>query len=243
MATVILLRHGRSTANTAGVLAGRLPGISLDEVGTAQVAELGERLAGVPVSRVVSSSVQRCLETARGVVDRLPVAPQVEIDHRLDECDYGDWQGRTLKDLAGEPLWKTVQRHPSAATFPGGEAMTTMSTRAVAAVRETDAAVETAHGPGAVWVAVSHGDLVKAVLADALGLHLDQFQRIGVDPASASVIRYTPDRPYVLASNTRAGDLAWTAATPHPSAGAAVGGGAGPDRAAGEPDPAAEPGA
>ena len=112
-----------------------------------------------------------------------------------------------------------------------------MQARAVTAVRRRDAAIEAEHGPGAVWVAVSHGDIIKSVLADALGMHLDLFQRINVDPASVSIIRYTGARPYVLATNTHAGDLAWLSPPAKKgrggrrkpaSAGAAVGGGAGP---------------
>jgi hypothetical protein len=92
--------------------------------------------------------------------------------------------------------------------------MTAMQARAVATVRRLDAAFEAEHGPDAVWVAVSHGDVIKSVLADALGLHLDLFQRLHVDPASASIVRYTATRPYVLATNTHAGDLAWLAPKP-----------------------------
>ena len=150
----------------------------------------------------------------------------------LAECDYGEWQGRKIRELAKEKLWATVQRHPSAAAFPGGESMVAMRHRAVEAVRRLDAAVEAEHGPGAVWVAVSHGDIIKAVLADALGMHLDMFQRINVDPASVSIVQYTADRPYVLASNTHAGDLSWLvrpAGKRTRRSGATVGGGAGPD--------------
>ena len=104
-----------------------------------------------------------------------------------------------------------MQTQPSAAIFPGGESMVTMQSRAVSAVRRHDAAIEAEHGAGAVWVAVSHGDIIKSILADALGMHLDLFQRIHVDPASVSIISYTSTRPYVLASNTHAGDLSWLA--------------------------------
>jgi len=88
-----------------------------------------------------------------------------------------------------------------------GESMADMSARAVAAARRWDARVEAEHGADAVWVAVSHGDVIKAILADALGIHLDAFQRITVDPASLSVVRYTPLRPFVMSMNTSAGDL------------------------------------
>jgi probable phosphomutase (TIGR03848 family) len=159
----------------------------------------------------------------------------VHTDKALTECDYGEWQGRPLKELARLALWKTVQTNPSAATFPGGESLPQMQARAVDAVRRRDAAVTAAHGAGAVWLAVSHGDVIKSVIADALGMHLDLFQRIQVDPSSISVIRYTEARPYVLATNTHEGDLSWLAPKPgrkprrRADHGAAVGGGAGPE--------------
>ena len=233
MATVILVRHGRTTANTSGVLAGRTPGVRLDDLGVEQAARAGERLAAVPLAAIVTSPLERCRDTARAIERAHPSPPRVVRDKGLTECDYGDWSGRSLKDLAREKLWRTVQAQPSAVTFPGGESMAAMQARVVDAVRRRDAAVEAEHGPGAVWVAVSHGDLVKAVLADALGLHLDLFQRLHVDPASLSIVRYTPDRPHVLASNTHAGDLGWLAPPPgrarrRARSDAAVGGGAGP---------------
>ena len=241
MATVILVRHGRTSANASGTLAGRTPGVRLDPTGVAQARRTAERLAPVPLAGVVSSPLERCKQTAREILRARPAeGPEVPLstDRGLVECDYGDWQGRALKDLAQEPLWSTVQSQPSAATFPGGESLGAMQARVVAAVRRHDAAVTASHGDGGVWVAVSHGDLIKAVLADALGMHLDLFQRITVDPASVSIVRYTGSRPYVVASNTHAGDLSWMAPAPQQEDGsagdapdaadAAVGGGAGP---------------
>lgn len=198
------MRHGRTTANGAGVLAGWTEGVSLDDTGRAQVAALAERLRPLPLAAVVTSPLQRCLETADGLLDaRADVARHV--DERIGEVRYGDWTGKELKHLAKDPLWKVVQGHPSAMTFPGdgGEAMRDMQVRAVTAVREWNDRL----GQDAVWVAVSHGDVIKAVIADALGLHLDQFQRIVVDPASVSVITYTPLRPFVVRSNDSGGDL------------------------------------
>jgi probable phosphomutase (TIGR03848 family) len=211
MATVILLRHGRTSANASGTLAGRTRGVHLDEHGRQQAERAAARLAAVPLVDVVSSPLERCRETARAVVNAQAPALRIHTDRGLTECDYGEWQGRPLKELARLALWKTVQVQPSAVTFPDGESMTQMQARAVDAVRRRDAAVAAEHGAGAVWVAVSHGDVIKSVLADALGMHLDLFQRIQVDPASISVIRYTDARPYVLASNTHEGDLSWLA--------------------------------
>jgi probable phosphomutase (TIGR03848 family) len=234
MATVILVRHARSSANASGVLAGRLPGVHLDDTGVRQAVAVGERLAGVRLAAVVTSPLERCRETAREITRRQAEPLRAASDKHLSECDYGEWQGRPIKELAKDKLWRTVQTQPSAATFPGGESMRAMQDRAVAAMRRHDARVTAEHGEGAVWVAVSHGDLIKAILADALGTHLDLFQRIHVDPASVSVVRYTDTRPFVLGTNTHAGDLSWLTPPRRPRArrartDAEVGGGAGPD--------------
>lgn len=226
MATVILVRHGRTTANATGLLAGRAAGVSLDQVGRGQAALTGERLAAVPVVGVVSSPLERCQQTARFILDRQAGTPYAPLESDLTECDYGQWQGRTLSDLATEDLWSAVQSQPSAVTFPGGESMAAMQARAVAAIRRHDAAFEAEYGPGAVWVAVSHGDVIKSVIADALGLHLDLFQRINVSPASVSIVRYGVSRPSVYATNTEAGDLSWLSNGIH-SGDAPMGGGAG----------------
>ena len=207
MATVVLVRHGRTTANASGTLAGRTAGVRLDEVGREQAERAAQRLAGVPLTAVVTSPLERCRQTARILLAAQSGEPATLTEKGITECDYGEWQGRPLRELAKEKLWKTVQSQPSAATFPGGESLNQMYARSVAAVRRLDAAFEAEHGAGAVWVAVSHGDIIKSVLADALGMHLDLFQRLNVDPASISIIRYTETRPYVLATNTHDGDL------------------------------------
>ena len=226
MATVILVRHGRTTANATGLLAGRTPGVRLDEIGQNQATFTGSRLAAVPLAGVVSSPLERCRQTAQLILDQQIGSPTTPVEDDLTECDYGDWQGRTLSDLGTESLWPVVQSQPSAVTFPNGESMATMQARSVAAIRRHDAAFEAEHGPGAVWVAVSHGDIIKSILADAYGMHLDLFQRITVGPASVSIVRYGSSRPTVHATNTDAGDLSWLAANA-PAADAPVGGGAG----------------
>ena len=197
MATLILVRHGRSTANTAGLLAGWTPDVALDERGAAQAAALPGRLADVPIAAVVSSPLQRCRETLRPLLDARPEL-QMREDDRIGECHYGDWTGRKLAELSDEPLMEVVQQHPSAATFPGGESMRAMQARAVDAVREWNARVEEEHGQDAVFLMCSHGDIIKALVADALGMHLDLFQRIHVDPCSVTAVRYTRVRPFVM---------------------------------------------
>lgn len=231
MATVLLVRHGRSTANSSHVLAGRLPGTQLDGTGEAQAAALGLRLGGVTLAEAWTSPLERCDATAQAALAQQAQAPVLQYDDAFLECDYGSWQGRSIPELAEDPLWATVQSQPSAATFPGGESMVAMSQRVVRAGREHDARISDQHGPEAVWLLASHGDPIKAVLADALGMHLDLFQRISVDPASVSVVRYTAQRPYVLMTNSLHGDLAWLTARPEKAAplgdDAVVGGGSG----------------
>jgi probable phosphomutase (TIGR03848 family) len=233
VATVLFVRHGL-TAMTGPVLAGHTPGVHLDDRGRAQAEAVAARLAPVPLAGVVTSPLDRCVETAGAVLAGRDLAPSVE--PRLAEVRYGDWTGKPLKDLARQPLWKVVQAHPSAAVFPGpeGEGLAGAQARAVAAVRDWDARISATAGPDAVWLACSHGDIIKALLADALGLHLDLFQRIVVDPCSVSVVRYTDTRPFVLRVNDTGGDVAALLPPKRrrrrraPSADAAVGGGAGP---------------
>ncbi|MFG2951686.1 histidine phosphatase family protein [Streptomyces adustus] len=226
MPTLILVRHGRSTANTEGLLAGWTPGVALDERGAAQAAALPKRLAGIPVSEVVTSPLQRCQETLRPLLDARPELT-AHTDERIGECHYGDWSGRKLAELKDEPLMEVVQNHPSAAVFPGGESMRAMQTRAAEAVREWNARVERDHGAQAVYLMCSHGDIIKSLVADALGLHLDLFQRISVEPCSLTVIRYTRLRPYLVRLGDT-GDLASLVPHEEPAEGEApVGGGAG----------------
>lgn len=225
--TVILLRHGRSTANTALTLAGRTPGVALDETGRRQARDLCERLAGLPVEAVVHSPLLRCRETVEPLASAFGVEPV--IDENLVEVDYGSWTGRTLSELASEHMWSVVQQHPSSAVFPEGEALSDMAARAVSAIRHHDQRLAEAAGRDVLWVACSHGDVIKAVIADAYGMHLDQFQRIVVEPASMSVVRYTPHRPFVLRVNDTGGDLASLRGEPAGHVGTATAGDASSD--------------
>jgi probable phosphomutase (TIGR03848 family) len=251
MPTVLLVRHGRTAANAGGVLAGWTPGIGLDDTGRTQAQTLAQRLSVVPISLAVSSPLQRCQETAAEILavkgpPRRP-RPALLSDDRLGEARYGDWTGKSLQELAKLPLWRVVQGHPSAVTFPGegGESMLSMQSRAVNAIREYDQRVAEEHGDHAVWMALSHGDVIKSILADALGMHFDQFQRLVVDPCSVSVIRFTPLRPFAVRVNDSGTDLSALVPVPpkkrrsrksaDPAASdAVVGGGAG-----GEPGPVA----
>jgi probable phosphomutase (TIGR03848 family) len=212
--TVILLRHGRSISNTAHILAGRSEGVDLDDTGRKQAAELIDRIGELPIRAVVSSPLLRCRRTVEPLTDALGL--ELVIDERLSEVDYGEWTGRKIADLAKEPLWAVVQAHPSAAVFPGGEGLAQVQSRAVAAVREHDRRLAEQHGRDTLWLACTHGDVIKALVADALGMHLDSFQRVTVDPGSMSVIRYTRLRPFVVHVNHTGERLAATLTAPSP---------------------------
>ena len=203
MTTVLLVRHGL-TATTGHVLTGWTPGIALDDRGQAQAAALAARLAPLPLAAIVSSPLERCMQTAAAIAAGRD-GQQVIAEDRVGECRYGDWTGKPLKKLATEPLWRVVQAHPSAVRFPGpeGESMPDMQHRAVAAVRDWNARL----GKDATYLICSHGDVIKAIVADSLGLHLDQCQRIQADPCSLTVIRYTPLRPFLVRMNDRGGGV------------------------------------
>ncbi|MFM6851876.1 MAG: MSMEG_4193 family putative phosphomutase [Terrabacter sp.] len=243
MPTVIFVRHGRSSANTSGVLAGWMPGVFLDDTGEAQAAAVGQRLATavLPVAEVVSSPLDRCVQTADLLSAALPGHVARSVHDGFGECRYGAWTGRPISELAREELWKVVQDRPSEARFPDSaaypaESMVEMQDRALRAVREIDARILETHGKDAVWVAVSHGDVIKSILSHATGAHLDDFQRINVDPASVSVVRYTSRKPFVLRLNDVGGDLGGLKPPSKPEAqegDAVVGGGAGAPDAVG----------
>ena len=235
---MIFVRHGRSSANTSGTLAGWMPGVFLDETGEVQADGVGRRLAAasLPVVEVVSSPLDRCVQTADRVSAPLPDHVRRSIHPGLGECRYGAWTGRAISELVGEELWKVVQDRPSEARFPDSaaypaESLTEMQARALEAVREIDARVLEAHGKDAIWVAVSHGDVIKSILSHATGAQLDDFQRINVEPASVSVVRYTSRKPFVLRLNDVGGDLEGLRPPERPAVedgDAEVGGGAGP---------------
>jgi probable phosphomutase (TIGR03848 family) len=201
---VLLVRHGL-TAPTGTVLSGWTPGIPLDDRGREQAAALAARLAPVQLDAVITSPLQRCRETAEAIAAVGDRNVAVQEDERLGECRYGDWTGRPLKRLARERLWRVVQTHPGAARFPGadGESIFDMQHRAVTAVRDWNGRL----GPDAVYLICSHADVIKSVIADSLGLHIDMLQRVQVDPCSLSVIRYTPLRPFLVRLNDTGGGV------------------------------------
>ncbi|HHU09665.1 MAG TPA: phosphoglycerate mutase [Intrasporangiaceae bacterium] len=206
MTTCLLIRHGQSRANVDGVLAGRLDSALTDD-GLAQARQVAADLSAVPLRQVVTSPLTRCLATAEEITTIHPGGLTPVLDDRFVEVGYGAWTGRSLKELADDPLWATIQSTPSTVTFPASdehvsESMAGMSERAWAAWLEWEERIS-AVGEQSVWAVVSHGDLIKALLARALGLSLDAFQSIVVDPASVSIIQRHRGRTAVTGLNLR----------------------------------------
>ena len=198
---MLLVRHGQ-TPSTGTSLPGRAPGLHLADAGVAQAEAVAKRIGELKsVDAVYASPLERTRETARPIAAArsLRVVP----NRGLLECDFGDWTGRALKDLAKLPEWATVQRYPSGFRFPGGESFPEMQAR----ITDTLAAVAERHRGGVV-VAVSHADPIKAAVADALGTHLDLFQRIVISPCSVTAIAYAPTGPTVLTVNSTGDGLA-----------------------------------
>jgi broad specificity phosphatase PhoE len=234
MPVIVLLRHGISSANTAGILAGRAPGVSLtDEGATALEANL-RLLPHRSFARLAHSPLQRCVETAE-IAGRAVDCARAEADQAFIELDYGEWTGRSLTELGKEPLWQTVVKHPSQARFPEGESIAEAAERSVTRIHEIVAelrdeetadqakAADEASGDGKDrdsttaalprWgMIVSHGDIIKAIIADALGMPLDDFQRISVAPGSFTVIDYTGPAPVLASMSVTAAGLAESAA-------------------------------
>lgn len=201
---LVLIRHAHSQSNASGVLSGRLPNIHLSEKGIKQSQQLSERLGYFAVAQLRVSPMERCFETISPWLNDVVLknSPDFEpiIDPSLNEVDYGDWSGKKLITLARKKEWRTVQESPSRMYFPGGEGIAQMQSRAMSVVHELAKLPDSKTA-----VIVSHGDVIKSIVASALGTHLDEFQRIIIDPASVSVLDYSGIKPRVLLLNdTRA---------------------------------------
>jgi probable phosphoglycerate mutase len=200
-ALLLLVRHGQ-TPTTGKVLPGRAKGLHLAEAGQQQAAAVAERIApfGERVAAVYSSPLERTRQTAAPIAKAL--GQRVKVERGLLEADFGDWTGAELKALMKLPEWKTVQQRPSTFRFPGGESFTEMQLRITTALDRM-----VAEHQGKVVVAVSHADPIKAAVAQAMGTHLDLFQRIVVSPCSVTAIAHGPGGPIVLCVNSTGRDL------------------------------------
>ena len=198
MTTILLIRHAVNDFVKTGKLAGRTPGVHLNQEGQAQADALGQRLAPMPIDHIYASPMERTIETAEAIARHHPQL-QVEASAAIGEVRYGDWEGKAIHDLRRRKMWQLVQEYPSRASFPNGETMRGVQTRTVNAIEE----LAQKH-PNQMIVLVFHADLIKMTLAHYLGMHLDVFQRIVISPASISVLQLEHSRPFIVCMNDTA---------------------------------------
>lgn len=199
MATVYLVRHGRTPANDKGILAGRTKGVFLDDLGVLQAETLAKTLENIEFKKIIVSPMERCQQTAKilNQFSKNPLKPN--IDSGISECDYGDWSNKKLSTLRRKPLWKNVQERPSGVQFPNGEKMSDMLERVKSTIFENASKLKDQDN----MLVVSHGDPIRSFIADSLGIHLDNFQRITIDPCSLSIVRVNQGYIQVVSVNNR----------------------------------------
>lgn len=223
MSRLVFLRHAHSTANEAGVLSGRIDGVSLSTRGLAQAEALVNRIGPVSFSQIRVSPLARCEETIRPWLDSAH-STNVEsytLDDGLNEVDYGAWSGRKLKSLQREKLWSQIQSTPSKVTFPEGESIKGAQKRALAAVHRAHEKQRKGN-----LLFISHGDIIKATIAALLSMKLDNFQQLVIDPAAISILEYDGKSARLIAFNDTSGMLSDTLGAEKRS-GVLLGGGAG----------------
>jgi len=178
-ASIYLLRHGHSTANAKSVLAGRDFKVKLSPVGEKQAVAVADELSNKKFEKIYSSPLPRCMQTVEPLAKKLKI--DIQISEGLIEMEYGDWSGKKLSSLSRKKLWGTIQSRPSLVRFPNGESFLEMQSRAIESVNKLAI-------PGKNVLLCSHGDVIKAIVAGFLGLHLDKFQSLSIDPASITAI-------------------------------------------------------
>ena len=205
MARLVFIRHAHSTANDAGILSGQLPGVSLSKKGEKQARDLVERIGASSFDSARVSPLQRCEETIAPWLNSKysKGLKSYQIDDALIEMNYGSWSGRKLSSLSREKMWKEIQERPSTVQFPDGERMRAMQKRALTSV--ASALAEKKNG---THLFVSHGDVLKALVASLLKMKLDDFQSLVIDPASVTVIDFDGNKSRLLAFNDSHSPLA-----------------------------------
>jgi probable phosphoglycerate mutase len=192
--TILLVRHGENDWVKSNKLAGRTPGVQLNDTGLAQSRRMSGLLARWPIDAVYSSPLERCAETA--TILATPHRLSVLSEDGLLETDYGEWQGQKIDDLVKQDLWRVIQATPGLAQFPGGESMLGMQNRMIGTLQN----IVSAH-PDQVVLVCSHADLIKAAVSHYTGAPFDLFQRVVIAPCSLSIIQFSKYGPMVLRVN------------------------------------------
>jgi len=197
MTTLYLIRHGENDFMRQRKLAGWLPGVHLNDRGHAQAEALVPLFQGVHLDALYSSPLERTMESA---------APLARVHHMavqrragLGETRFGRWEGQSISRLRRLKLWSQMQATPSLVTFPDGESPRETQARVIGELEQ----ILSRHS-GAV-ACFSHADPIRLALAYFLGLPLDLFQRVSIEPASISTLLIQDGRVRVQSINdTRA---------------------------------------
>jgi probable phosphoglycerate mutase len=202
MTILLLIRHGENEYTASGRLAGRLPGVNLNERGRKQAVTLAGALGTAPIKAIYSSPLERTLQTAAPLAALLGIEAQVEPG--LLEADIGRWSGRALKQLRKLKAWKTLQENPSTFRYPGGESYPEMLARSVAAVN----GIIAGH-PEDLVACFSHGDILRLLTAHFLGIPLDSFQRLGIDTTSITQVHINKEGRVFVARINQTLNFSW----------------------------------
>jgi probable phosphomutase (TIGR03848 family) len=207
MPIFLFIRHGETDYNKKMHLPGRLPDVHLNQKGWQQAKAVADRLADAPIKAIYASPLDRTMETAKMLADalKLEIIPMAG----FLETDCGEWQGQSVKKLRRQKIWQSVQLHPSLFTFPGGESISECQHRTVQAVES----LRLIHAPQDLVACFSHADPIKQAIAFYLGLPLDNFQRLVIDPASISVLHISDSGCRLITLNYNP-SLAWDAFQP-----------------------------
>jgi len=196
---IYLVRHGRTTANKDGILAGRTKGVNLDSEGLKQVLNTSFVLSDVKFKKIFSSPMERCIATTEIILKNNNYKSKFLISNDLNECDYGKWQNKKLKDLRKEKLWKQVQNCPSKVTFPGGESFNNILNRFKKFIIKESSKLKKDEN----LLIVSHGDPIRLFIAYSLGIEMDKFQKVMIDPSSISIVDIWKKNIIVKSMNNR----------------------------------------
>lgn len=199
MTTFLFLRHAHSQANEKGVLAGRIAGVSLSKKGQKQSQYVLKNLSDVKIDRIITSPIDRCIETVKPLAQM--TKRRIHLDESFVEMDYGIWSGASLKDLAKKAEWKEIQKTPESFIFPRGEGFAQASKRIEKGLNQLAGLY-----PDKTLLIVSHGDVIKLAAAITLGMQINDFQRIIVDPASVTVVVWEKKQRHLLHLNQNVGN-------------------------------------
>lgn len=195
MSRIFLLRHAHSTANAKGILAGRMENVTLSKTGLTQRKSLELRLTGAKFDQVLSSPMQRCLETIETFHQNPSIADEFQ------EVHYGDWTGRKTSSLMRNASWREIHKHPASVRFPNGETLPEVQTRALLGL-------DTHVRKSAKNILIStHADVVKVLILHALGTHLNNIDKLAIDNASISILEREGNDLKVLRVNDNSSSI------------------------------------